>query len=148
MVLSNVMSETAKAENESSGAAEEAAQQKYIEDFRQAGHESVEWIAHYLTTVGDLPVMAQVKPGDLLDSLPASAPEKGESFAQILSDFDRLIMPAVTQWNHPRFFAYFPCTGSTPAVLGEMPAASLNTTGLHWKTSPAVPELEQPTLDS
>ncbi len=147
MVLSNVMSEAAKPANQSSAASEEAAQQKYIEDFRQAGHESVEWIAHYLTTVGDLPVMAQVKPGDLLDSLPASAPEKGESFAQILSDFDRLIIPAVTQWNHPRFFAYFACTGSTPAVLGEMLAAALNTNGLHWKTSPAVAELEQRTLD-
>src|SRR5258708_3414146 len=120
---------------------------EYVEDFRSAGHQSVEWIARYLGNVGDLPVMAQVKPGELLDSLPASAPEKGESFTQILADFDRLIMPAVTQWNHPRFFAYFACTGSTPAVLGEMLAAALNTNGLHWKTSPAVAELEQRTLD-
>src|SRR5258708_30116847 len=139
MVLSNVMSEAAKPANQSSAAAQEVAQSAYIEDFRRAGHESVEWIARYLGNVGDLPVMAQVKPGELLDSLPASAPEEGESFAQILSDFDRLIMPAVTQCNHPRFFAYFACTGSTPAVLGEMLAAALNTNGLPCTTPPALP---------
>ena len=64
-----------------------------------------------------------------------------------MRDFDIVVMPAVTQWNHPRFFAYFACTGSTPAILGEMLAAALNTMGLHWKTSPAVAELEQKALD-
>jgi aromatic-L-amino-acid decarboxylase len=121
--------------------------QKYIEDFRRAGHETVDWIAQYLSTVGNSPVLAQVKPGQLFDSLPPSAPQQGESFDSILRDFDKLVMPAVTQWNHPRFFAYFACTGSTPAVLGEMLAAALNTNGLHWKTSPAVAELEERTLD-
>ena len=120
--------------------------QSYVEDFRRAGHEAVDWIAHYLNSVGEMPVLAQTRPGELFDSLPATAPEKGESFQAILRDFDRLVMPAVTQWNHPRFFAYFACTGSTPAVLGEMLAAALNTNGLHWKTSPAVAELEQRTL--
>ncbi|MCU1254073.1 MAG: amino acid decarboxylase [Candidatus Angelobacter sp.] len=129
-----------------------AAQQKtewqaYVEDFRQAGHKTVDWIAEYLSSVAEMPVLAQTKPGDLLDALPKSAPEKGESFDAILRDFDRLVMPAVTQWNHPRFFAYFACTGSTPAILGEMLAAALNTNGLHWKTSPAVAELEQRALD-
>jgi aromatic-L-amino-acid/L-tryptophan decarboxylase len=129
-----------------------AAQQKtdwqaYVEDFRRAGHQTVDWIAEYLTNVAEMPVLAQTKPGDLLDALPKSAPEKGESFDAILRDFDRLVMPAVTQWNHPRFFAYFACTGSTPAILGEMLAAALNTNGLHWKTSPAVAELEQRALD-
>src|ERR1043166_6622356 len=120
--------------------------QAYIEDFRRAGRETVDWIAQYLSNVADMPVLAQTKPGELLDALPKSAPEKGEPFDAILRDFDRLVMPAVTQWNHPRFFAYFACTGSTPAVLGEMLAAALNTNGLHWKTSPAVAELEQRTL--
>jgi aromatic-L-amino-acid/L-tryptophan decarboxylase len=129
-----------------------AAQQKtewqaYVEDFRRAGHQTVDWIAEYLTNVAEMPVLAQTKPGDLLDALPKSAPEKGESFDAILRDFDRVVMPAVTQWNHPRFFAYFACTGSTPAILGEMLAAALNTNGLHWKTSPAVAELEQRALD-
>jgi aromatic-L-amino-acid decarboxylase len=121
--------------------------QAYVEDFRQAGHQTVDWIAGYLSNVSDMPVLAQTKPGDLLDALPKSAPEKGEPFDAILRDFDRLVMPAVTQWNHPRFFAYFACTGSTPAILGEMLAAALNTNGLHWKTSPAVAELEQRALD-
>jgi aromatic-L-amino-acid decarboxylase len=120
--------------------------QTYVEDFRRAGHEAVDWIAQYLSSVAEMPVLAQTKPGELMDALPASAPEQGEPFQAILRDFDRLIMPAVTQWNHPRFFAYFACTGSTPAVLGEMLAAALNTNGLHWKTSPAVVELEQRTL--
>jgi aromatic-L-amino-acid decarboxylase len=119
----------------------------YIEDFRRAGHETVDWIANYLATVREMPVLATTKPGELFDALPASAPEEGESFQAILRDFDQLVMPAVTQWNHPRFFAYFACTGSTPAILGEMLAAALNTNGLHWKTSPAVAELEQRTLD-
>jgi aromatic-L-amino-acid/L-tryptophan decarboxylase len=121
--------------------------QAYVEDFRRAGHATVDWIAEYLSNVADMPVLAQTKPGDLLDALPESAPEKGEPFDAILRDFDRLVMPAVTQWNHPRFFAYFACTGSTPAILGEMLAAALNTNGLHWKTSPAVAELEQRALD-
>ncbi len=125
----------------------DAAWNDYVEDFRRAGQETVDWIAQYLNSVSDLPVLAKVKPGELMDSLPASAPEQGESFQAILRDFDQKVMPAVTQWNHPRFFAYFCCTGSTPAVLGEMLAAALNTNGLHWKTSPAVAELEQRTLD-
>lgn len=119
----------------------------YVEDFRRAGHETVDWIARYLSTVGDLPVLARTRPGELFDSLPSSAPDQSETFAAIMTDFDNLVMPAVTQWNHPRFFAYFACTGSTPAILGEMLAAALNTNGLHWKTSPAVAELEERTLD-
>jgi aromatic-L-amino-acid/L-tryptophan decarboxylase len=126
---------------------QDTAWKNYVEDFRGAGHETVEWIARYFNSVADLPVLAKVKPGELLDALPASAPELGESYAAMLSDFDRIIMPAVTQWNHPRFFAYFACTGSAPAILGEMLAAALNTNGLHWKTSPAVAELETRTLD-
>src|SRR4051794_12130223 len=90
-----------------------AACNAYIEDFRRAGHEAVEWIADYLANVGERPVLAQTKPGELFDALPPSAPEQGESFAAIMRDFDKLVMPAVTQWNHPRFFAYFACTGST-----------------------------------
>lgn len=120
---------------------------EYVEDFRRAGHEAVEWIAEYLSNLGQYPVLSSLKPGELTDALPRSAPTQGESFEAIMRDFDAVIMPAVTQWNHPRFFAYFACTGSTPAILGEMLAAALNTNGLHWKTSPAVAELEQVTLD-
>jgi aromatic-L-amino-acid decarboxylase len=134
------MNPIAKADTQSSW-------ESYVEDFRRAGHEAVEWIARYLEHLSDNPVLARTKPGELVDALPRSGPEQGESFETILRDFDRVIMPAVTQWNHPRFFAYFACTGSTPAVLGEMLAAALNTNGLHWKTSPAIAELEQVTLD-
>ena len=84
----------------------------YVEDFRCAGHETIDWIARYLETVAESTVLAQVKPGQLFDALPGSAPAQGEPFADIMRDFDRLVMPAVTQWNHPRFFAFFACTGS------------------------------------
>lgn len=126
---------------------EQSSWNEYVEDFRRAGHEAVEWVAEYLADPGRHPVVAAVKPGELVDNLPRSAPLVGESFQAILQDFDRVIMPAVTQWNHPRFFAYFACTGSTPAVLADMLAAALNTNGLHWKTSPAIAELELVVLD-
>src|SRR5438270_273563 len=121
--------------------------QAYVEDVRRAEHVTVDRIARYLGSVAEMPVLAQTRPGELLDALPPSAPEKGEPFQAILQDFDRLIMPAVTQWNHPRFFAYFACTGSTPAILADMLAAALNTNGLHWKISPAIAELELVALD-
>jgi aromatic-L-amino-acid decarboxylase len=141
------MTKTTDSKKVPASPAEGGAPAGYIDDFRRAGHETVDWIAHYLSSLGERPVLAATKPGQLYDALPASAPQQGEPFAAILRDFDSLVMPAVTQWNHPRFFAYFACTGTTPAVLGEMLAAALNTNGLHWKTSPAVAELEQKTLD-
>ncbi len=118
----------------------------YIEDFRRAGHQAVDWIAGYLANIRQYPVLPKVSPGDLVDALPRSAPEKGEPFDAILRDFEEIVLPAVTHWNHPRFLALFGCTGSTPAILGEMLAAALNTNGIHWMTSPAVSELEQVTL--
>lgn len=118
----------------------------YVEDFRTAAHEAVDWIATYLQTTREYPVLPTMKPGDLVDALPASAPDRGEPFEAIMRDFQHQIMPAVTHWNHPGFMAYFGTTGSTPAIIGEMLAAALNTNGLHWLTSPAVAELEQVTL--
>jgi aromatic-L-amino-acid/L-tryptophan decarboxylase len=120
--------------------------QSYVDDFRGSGHKTVDWIAEFLANVRSYPVLPSLQPGELQDSLPRSGPETGEPLEAILSDFDQVVMPAVTHWNHPGFFAYFGCTGSTPAILGEMLAAALNTNGLHWKTSPAVVELEQVTL--
>ena len=118
----------------------------YVADFRRAAHQAVDWTAEYLEHVRDYPVVPGVNPGDLTDSLPSSAPDRGESFDDILRDFDARIMPAVTHWNHPRFMAYFANSGATPAIIAEMLAAALNTNGLHWKTSPAVAELEQVSL--
>jgi aromatic-L-amino-acid decarboxylase len=115
---------------------------RYVEDFRQSAHASVEWIAEYLGNIRDYPVLPTIKPGELIDSLPAHAPEQGESFDAILKDFRSTILPAVTQWNHPGFMAYFGTTGSTPGILAEMLIAAMNTNGLHWITSPAVVELE------
>src|SRR5579884_1316918 len=119
---------------------------RYVEDFRRAGHEAVDWVAEYLEHTREYPVVPNVKPGELVDALPKSAPEHGESFEAILRDFDQKIIPAVTHWNHPGFMAFFACTGSTPAIIGEMLAAALNTNGLHWDTSPALVELEQVAL--
>jgi aromatic-L-amino-acid decarboxylase len=119
---------------------------QYVEDFRRAAHESVDWIASYLANTRDYPVVPNIQPGSLEDALPSFGPERGESFDAILSDFRQKVLPAVTHWNHPGFMAYFACTGSTPAILGEMLAAALNTNGLHWKTSPALVELEQVAL--
>jgi aromatic-L-amino-acid/L-tryptophan decarboxylase len=119
---------------------------KYVDDFRSAAHETVDWVSSYLEDTRRYPVFPRVKPGDLTDSLPPSAPLTGEPFEAILKDFDKLIMPAVTHWNHPGFMAYFACTGSTPAIIAEMLIATLNTNGIHWETSPALTELEQVTL--
>jgi aromatic-L-amino-acid decarboxylase len=119
---------------------------RYVEDFRTSAHSSVEWIADYLTNIRDIPVLPIIQPGDLVDALPAQAPEQGETFDAILSDFRGKILPAVTQWNHPGFMAYFGTSASTPGILAELLIAAMNTNGLHWKTSPAVAELEQVAL--
>src|SRR5690242_16457060 len=106
-------------------------QDRYVAEFRAAAHEAVEWIAKYYESVREYPVLSRNSPGQLVDTLPRSGPEQGEPFEAIMRDFDRVIVPAVTHWNHPGFLAYFGCTGSTPAVVGEMLAAALNTNGLH-----------------
>jgi aromatic-L-amino-acid decarboxylase len=118
----------------------------YIDDFRRAGHETVDWVADYLEDPRHYPVLPNVKPGSLMDALPKSGPERGESYEAILKDFETLVVPAVTHWNHPRFLAYFPSSGSAPGVLAEMLAAAVNTNAIHWKTSPASSELEQVSL--
>ncbi len=114
-----------------------------VEAFRRASTEATDWIARYLEDPARFRVNPDMRPGELIDRLPASGPESGESLEQILADFEKLILPAVTHWNHPRFFNYFACTGSVPGVIAEMLAASLNTNGLNWIASPAVSELEQ-----
>jgi aromatic-L-amino-acid decarboxylase len=119
---------------------------EYVEDFRRAAHEAVEWVASYLENTRQYPVLPKVKPGDLTDALPHSGPERGESFDRIMKDFDQVIVPAVTHWNHPGFFGYFPSAASTPAIIAEMLAAVLNSNGIHWLSSPATVELEQVTL--
>ena len=112
------------------------------DEFRRHGHEVVDWIAGYLENTRDYPVIPRVQPGDLAASLPASAPEQGESMEAILADFQRQIMPAVTHWNHPHFHAYFSVSASAPGILGEMLAAALNVNSMVWLSCPASVELE------
>ena len=115
--------------------------------FREDGHAAVDWAADYLERVGELPVLAQVRPGELRGRLPVAAPETAEPFADILRDLDDLVMPATTHWQHPRFFAYFATSGSEPGILAELLAATLNSVGFLWRTAPASTELELVTLD-
>src|SRR5436305_2103509 len=116
------------------------------EEFRRYGHEAIDWVADYLENPGRYPVLPKVKPGDLVDALPPCGPEQGESMGAILADFDRLIVPAATHWNHPGFLAYFAISGSPPGILGELLTAALNMNGMLWMSGPAVTELEQVTL--
>jgi aromatic-L-amino-acid decarboxylase len=115
--------------------------------FRDDGVAAVEWAARYLERVGELPVLAQVKPGDIRARLPASPPEQGEPFEAILRDLDEVLLPGMTHWQHPRNFAYFSVTGAQPGILAELLAAALNQVAILWRTAPASTELEGVVLD-
>ncbi len=117
------------------------------EQFRQHGHEVVDWIADYWSRVGTLPVRSQVSPSEVRAALPPSAPESGEPFAAVLADLDRVVLPGVTHWQHPGFFGYFPANTSGPSVLGDLVSAGLGVQGMSWVTSPAATELEQHVVD-
>jgi aromatic-L-amino-acid decarboxylase len=111
-------------------------------DFREDGAAALEWAARYLERVPELPVLAQVRPGELTARLPESAPEQAETFADVLRDLDELLVPALTNWQSPRFFSYFAVTSSEPAILAELLAAALNQVAIVWRASPASTELE------
>jgi aromatic-L-amino-acid/L-tryptophan decarboxylase len=115
--------------------------------FREDGAAALDWAARYLDGVGDLPVLAQVEPGDVRARLPASPPEQPESFDDLLRDLDEIIVPGLTHWQSPRFFAYFAVSASEPGILAELLAATLNSVAFIWRTSPASTELEALTLD-
>lgn len=117
------------------------------EAFRAAGYQAIDWVTEYLSRVETLPVLARVRPGDVRRSLPASPPEEGEPFERMLRDLDEVVVPGVTHWNHPGFFAYFGITASAPGILGELVAAAFNTNAMLWRTSPSTTELEQVVLD-
>src|SRR5439155_13029575 len=105
--------------------------------FRQDGAAALEWAARYLERVGELPVLAQVEPGDIRARLPAAPPEHGEPFADVLRDLDEILLPGVTHWQSPRFFAYFANSASEPGILAELLAATLNSVAFLWRTAPA-----------
>jgi aromatic-L-amino-acid/L-tryptophan decarboxylase len=115
--------------------------------FRDDGRAALEWAARYLERVDELPVLARVAPGELSARLPATPPETAEPFADVLRDLDELVVPALTNWQHPRFFAYFAVTASEPGILAELLAATLNQVAIVWRASPASTELELRTVD-
>jgi aromatic-L-amino-acid decarboxylase len=115
--------------------------------FREYGHRVVDWIADYLEHPTRYPVLSRVEPGQVTAALPAAAPQSGEPFEEIMADFEQVVLPGITHWNHPGFYGYFAITGSAPGILGEMLAAALNVNAMLWRTSPAATELETVTLD-
>ena len=117
------------------------------EEFRKYGKEVVDWIADYLRNTEKYPVFPNIKPGDIKKQLPTSPPISPERMDTILEDFNRIILPGITHWNHPNFHAYFSITGSAPGILGEMLSAALNVNGMLWRTSPSATELEEVVLD-
>jgi aromatic-L-amino-acid decarboxylase len=117
------------------------------EDFRRFGRELVDWIADYFEHIEERPVLAQVEPGELKAKLPQSAPAEGEAMTEILADVDRVIMPALTHWNHPMFYALFATSSSAPGIFAEMLSAAFDVKAMLWRTSPASTELEEVALD-
>jgi aromatic-L-amino-acid decarboxylase len=116
-------------------------------DFRRHAHAFVDWMADYMDQVERYPVRAQVKPGEIAARLPLSPPEDGEPMERIFADFTSIVLPGITHWQHPSFFAYFPANSSPPSVLAEMLTATLGAQCMLWQTSPAATELETRVLD-
>jgi aromatic-L-amino-acid decarboxylase len=118
-----------------------------VDVFRRHGHELIDWVADYLEHVDRYPVLSRVTPGEVREQLPPHPPDQGESMDAILTDFQQIILPGVTHWNHPRFFAYFPANNSGPSILGELLSATLGINAMLWQTCPAATELEELVMD-
>ncbi|HVU25028.1 MAG TPA: pyridoxal-dependent decarboxylase [Opitutus sp.] len=117
------------------------------EEFRQAGHQLIDWIADYRARVGELPVRANVAPGDVRAKLPSAPPARGEEFAAIFRDLDGIVLPGLSHWQHPDFFGYFPSNGELASVLGDYLSTGLGVLGLSWQSSPALTEVEEVATD-
>jgi len=117
------------------------------DEFRRLGHEFVDWVARYWEQVADLPVQGPVEPGQVYAALPAGPPATGEDLRAVLGDLDELVVPGLTHWQHPSFFAFFPANTSGPAVLGDLVSSGLGVNGMNWATSPACTEVEMRVLD-
>lgn len=117
------------------------------EEFRQAGHQLIDWIADYRARIADLPVMSQVKPGEVKAQLPGEPPAAPESFDDIFRDLDNIIVPGLSHWQHPNFYGYFPANSSLASVLGDYLSTGLGVLGLSWQSSPALSELEEVVTD-
>ena len=118
-----------------------------LETFRRNGYAAIDWVVDYLENVESRPVLSQVQPGDIRKQLPACAPEQGESFEAMLQDMQEVILPGITHWQSPSFFAYFPGNSSPPSILGEILSAGLSVQGMLWATSPACTEVETHVMD-
>jgi len=117
------------------------------EEFRRAGHALIDWIADYRAAIEKFPVLSRVKPGEVRAQLPSAPPAQGEDFGRILADVERIILPGVTHWQSPNFYAYFPSNSSGPGILGDLLSSGLGVQGMLWSTSPACTELETHVLD-
>ena len=117
------------------------------DEFRRLGHDFVDWVASYWERVGELPVQSPLEPGDVLDGLPPSPPAAGADLRAVLDDLDRHVVPGLTQWQHPSFFAFFPANTSGPGVLADLVSSGLGVNGMNWATSPACTEVEMLMLD-
>jgi aromatic-L-amino-acid decarboxylase len=117
------------------------------DEFRRFGREMVDWIADYYEDIEQFPVLSQVQPGEIRARLPAAPPQNGESFDEIIADIEKLILPGITHWQSPNFFAFFPANASGPSILAELLSAGLGVQGMSWVTSPACTELETHVLD-
>ena len=117
------------------------------EEFRQAGHQLIDWIADYRARVAELPVMARTAPGEIKAQLPSAPPVDPEPFGAILADLDRIVVPGLSHWQHPRFFGYFPSNGLLASVLGDFASTGLGVLGLSWQSSPALTEIEEVVTD-
>ena len=115
--------------------------------FREDGEATLDWVARYLEDIREYPVLSQVEPGEIRAALPASPPEQAEPFTAVLRDLDQILMPGITHWQSPRYFAYFATTAAEPGILAELLIAGLNQVGILWRASPALQELEEVTLD-
>ena len=118
-----------------------------IDEFKNNGYKVIDWIADYYKNVDSFPVLSQVVPGDIREQLPDHPPEDGETFEAVLEDMNEKILPGVTHWQSPNFFAFFPCNSTAPAILGDMLSTGLGVQGMLWTTSPACTELETHVLD-
>jgi aromatic-L-amino-acid decarboxylase len=118
-----------------------------LNEFQEAAQRAVDWISDYFQHIDDYSVLPEVSPGDTRSALPHSAPDSGETFEDILSDFEKIIVPGMTHWNHPAFMAYFSITGSGPGIIGELLSAALNNNAMLWKSGPSATELEEVTLN-
>lgn len=118
-----------------------------LDEFRERGHELVDWMADYFKNIENYPVKSQVKPKEIINQLPLDPPEKAEPFDKLMEDFNKIIIPGITHWEHPSYFAYFNANNSYPSILAEMLTATLGAQCMIWQTSPAAAELEERVME-